>query len=128
MVLFAAGLVGVFAVAGWLTPNPSGIGTHRQLGLPPCHFAMVTGKPCPTCGMTTAFAWFARGRLDRALRANPAGGLLASASLVLIPWLIAGAARGRPWLTRSIERPLIGLLVATVALSLLSWFVRLLRY
>ena len=38
----------------------------------------------------------ARGRLDRSWRANPAGSLLAPTCVVLIPWLLAGAARGRP--------------------------------
>jgi hypothetical protein len=126
MVLFAIGLVVVFVVALRLEPSPTGLGTHMQLGLPACHFLRVTGRPCPTCGMTTAFAWFVRGRLDQAWRANPAGCLLAPACLALIPWLLAGAARGRPHFSRSLERPLVGLLVATVALSLLSWMVRLL--
>jgi hypothetical protein len=34
--------------------------------------------------------------------------------------------RGRPVGCRSLERPLIGLIVAIVALSLLSWTIRLL--
>ena len=126
MVLLALGLSAVFGVARWLEPDPKGFGTHTQLGLPPCHFAWVTGHPCPTCGMTTSFAWFARGRLDRSWQANPAGVLLAPACLALIPWLLAGAAAGRPLGFRSLETPLIGLVVATVALSLLSWTIRLL--
>jgi hypothetical protein len=126
MVLSALGLAVVFGVARWLEPDPRGFGTHTQLGLPPCQFAWVTGQPCPTCGMTTAFAWFVRGRLDRSWQANPAGCLLAAACLALVPWLLAGAARGKPWGTRSLEPPLIGLVVATVALSLVSWTVRLL--
>ena len=126
MVLFALALSAVFGVARWLEPNPKGFGTHTQLGLPPCHFAWVTGHLCPTCGMTTSFAWFARGRLDRSWQANPAGALLAPACLALVPWLLAGAAVGRPLGFRSLETPLIGLVVATVALSLLSWTIRLL--
>lgn len=126
MVLLAAGLAVVFAVASRLEPSPSGIGTHQQLGLPPCHFAVVTGRPCPTCGMTTAFAWLVRGRFIESLSANPAGAILATACVALVPWLVAGAARGRPWFFKSLEGPLIGLLTATVALSLLSWMVRLL--
>jgi hypothetical protein len=96
-----------------------------QLGLAPCAFAQVTGQPCPTCGMTTSFAWFARGRFDRSWRANAAGSVLAPVCVALIPWLLAGAAWGRPLGCRSLERPLTGLLVATVALSLLSWTIRL---
>jgi hypothetical protein len=126
MVVAALGLVGVLGVARRLEPDPRGFGTHTQLGLYPCMFAQVTGRLCPTCGMTTSFAWFARGRLDRSWQANPAGSLLAPACVLLVPWLLAGAARGRPVGTRSLERPLIGLVVATVALGLLSWTIRLL--
>jgi hypothetical protein len=125
MVGLALGLVVVFGVARWLEPDPRGFGTHRQLGLPPCHFQWVTGRKCPTCGMTTAFAWFVRGRLDRSWEANPAGVLVAPVCLALVPWLLAGAARGRPIGCRSVETPLVGLVVALVALSLLSWTIRL---
>lgn len=126
MLCLALAVAAVFGVARWLDPDPRGFGTHQQLGLPPCHFKWVTGHRCPTCGMTTAFAWFARGRLDRSWQANPAGVLLAPMCLALVPWLIAGAVRGRPIGCRSLETPLIGLLVATVALSLVSWTIRLL--
>jgi hypothetical protein len=126
MALSALGLALVFVVARRLEPDPRGFGTHTQLGLPPCHFQWVTGHPCPSCGMTTAFAWFVRGRFDRSWQSNPAGVLLAPMALALVPWLIAGAIRGRPLGTRSLDAPLIGLVVATVALSLLSWTIRLL--
>ena len=125
MVLAAIGLAAVLGVARRLEPDPRGFGTHTQLGLSPCMFAQVTGVLCPSCGMTTSFAWFVRGRLERSWRANAAGSLLAPTCAVLIPWLLAGAARGRPVGCRSLELPLISLLVATVALSLLSWTIRL---
>jgi len=125
--LFAAalGLVGVLVVARCLKPDPRGFGTHVQLGLLPCAFERLTGRPCPTCGMTTAFAWFARGRLDRAWHANPAGSLLAPTCVVLIVWFLGSAALGRPLGCRSLERPLTLLVMATVAISLLAWTVRL---
>jgi hypothetical protein len=126
MVLGAIGLAAVLGVARRLEPDPRGFGTHTQLGLAPCLFARVTGHRCPSCGMTTAFAWFVRGRFDRSWRANPAGSLLAPACVALIPWLLAGAARGRPVGCRSPGPPLTGLLVFSVALSLLSWTIRLL--
>jgi Protein of unknown function (DUF2752) len=125
LVISALGLVGVLLVARWLVPDPKGFGTHTQLGLAPCAFALVTGERCPACGMTTAFAWFARGRFDRSWRANPVGSLLAPTCAVLIPWLLAGALWGRPVGFRTLEQPLIALAVATVALSLLSWTIRL---
>lgn len=125
LVVAALGLVMVLGVARWLTPDPRGYGTHTQLGLAPCPFARVTGYRCPSCGMTTSFAWFVRGRFDRSWRANPAGSLLAPACVVLIPWLLAGAARGRPVGFRTLEPPLIVLITATVALSLLTYLFRL---
>lgn len=60
-------------VAATLTPSPDGIGTHRQLGYPPCLGPILTGYPCPTCGMTTAFAYASQGMLLRAFHAQPAG-------------------------------------------------------
>jgi hypothetical protein len=126
MALGALGLVAVLGLARWLEPDPRGYGTHTQLGLFPCMFFQVTGYRCPSCGMTTAFAWIVRGRFDRAWQANPAGSLLAPACAALVPWLLAGAARGRPVGCRSLELPLIGLVVAAVALSLVSWTIRVL--
>jgi hypothetical protein len=126
MALGALGLAAVLGVARWLEPDPRGYGTHTQLGLFPCMFFQVTGYRCPSCGMTTAFAWFVRGRLDRSWQASPAGSLLAPICAALVPWLLAGAARGRPVGCRSLELPLIGLVVATVALSLVSWMIRVL--
>jgi hypothetical protein len=125
MLVSALGLAGVLGVARGLEPDPRGFGTHTQLGLAPCAFALITGHRCPTCGMTTSFAWFARGRFDRSWRANPAGSVLAPACVALIPWLVAGAARGRPVGFRSLDRPLIALVVAAVTLSLISWTCRL---
>src|SRR4051794_22616187 len=77
MIFLAAGLMGLLGLARWLEPDPRGYGTHTQLGLGPCAFAVLTGRPCPTCGMTTSFAWLTRGRLDRSWQANPAGCLIA---------------------------------------------------
>jgi hypothetical protein len=125
-VILALTLAAVLGIALRLRPDLRGYGTHEQLGLPPCAFYATTGRPCPSCGMTTAFAWSVRGRLDRAWRANPAGSLLALACAALIPWLLSCAALGRPWGARSLEGPLITLLVAIVAFGLAAWTIRLL--
>lgn len=126
MVVLAVALSTVLAVACLLKPDPKGIGTHQQLGLPPCQFARMTGHPCPSCGMTTAFAWTVRGELGRAWGANPAGVPLALVCAALVPWLLVGAARGKAPGFRSPEPPLLGVVVATVAVSLVSWTIRLL--
>ena len=60
----------VIALAATLSPDPSGHGTHQQLGLPPCGFIYVTGYPCPGCGLTTAFAHMVRLEFVGAARAN----------------------------------------------------------
>ena len=67
--------------------TPRTMATHTQLGMPPCNFVILTGKPCPSCGMTTSFALLVRGDVVASLRANWAGTLLA------VLW--AGAGRGR---------------------------------
>ncbi|HOW69887.1 MAG TPA: DUF2752 domain-containing protein [Phycisphaerae bacterium] len=85
--VYAAGItavaVAVLVVAARLTPDDSHMGTHRQMGLPPCGFVAITGLPCPTCGMTTAFVCVTHGQLRAALRAQVAGALLAIATAVV---------------------------------------------
>jgi hypothetical protein len=127
LVAGALGLLALLATARLLRPDPRGYGTHTQLGLLPCGFQATTGYPCPSCGMTTALAWATRGRLDRAWRANPAGCLLAPIFALTVVWLLASAASGRPrWGARSVDGPVIVLVVASVATSLLAWTLRLL--
>jgi hypothetical protein len=125
LVAAALGLLAVLGVARWLRPDPRGYGTHEQLGLDPCPFRGLTGRPCPACGLTTAFAWSVRGEWVRAARANPAGGVLAGACAVLIPWLLACAAAGRPVGSRTLDVPLMAIVVAAVALGLGAWTFRM---
>ena len=66
----------VMVTAARLNPSPTGIGTHTELGLDQCQFALRTGLPCPSCGMTTSFAWLARGNLLAAFYVQPMGALL----------------------------------------------------
>ncbi len=127
LVLGMLGILGLLGIASGLEPEPSGLGTHRQLGLPPCSFQVRTGQPCPTCGMTTAFAWMVRGRLWEAWRAQPAGCLLFPVMVLLALWMLVSAIQGKPaWGARTLEGPLVGLVVATLALCLLAWTLRLL--
>lgn len=76
----AAGLLAILAVAAWLTPSPHGHGTHTQMGMYPCGWVVAFDKPCPTCGMTTAFAHAADGRVWASARAQPMGMVLAVGS------------------------------------------------
>jgi hypothetical protein len=60
-----------------LRPDPSGLGTHLALGLNKCGFLVAFGIPCPSCGMTTSWAWVVRGNLIASLWVQPMGTLLA---------------------------------------------------
>jgi Protein of unknown function (DUF2752) len=61
--LLALACLSWLALGASLLPHPSGMGTHRQLGLPPCGWLASFGRPCPTCGMTTAFSHTSRGEV-----------------------------------------------------------------
>jgi Protein of unknown function (DUF2752) len=76
---------GVLGVARRLDPAARGYGTHTELGLPPCTFLRLTHLPCPSCGMTTSFAWAARMDFWQAFLANPFGLLLFFGTVALIP-------------------------------------------
>ncbi|MDP1661537.1 MAG: DUF2752 domain-containing protein [Phycisphaerales bacterium] len=78
-------LLAVLALAATLHADPAGHGTHEQIGLPACGFALATGKPCPTCGMTTAFTHAAHGNYRRSLATQP-GGLAASLGVAAFLW------------------------------------------
>ncbi|MBS0191746.1 MAG: DUF2752 domain-containing protein [Phycisphaerales bacterium] len=86
-------------VTGWLLePSPKGYGTHESLRLPPCGWLLVTGKPCMTCGMTTAVTLAVHGRIPEAFFAQPAGLVvaivLASGLWLGVHSLLAGASPG----------------------------------
>lgn len=72
----------VLAVAGSLTPDPTGMGTHRQLGLGGCAMLTATGIPCPMCGMTTTFTWLAHLHLVRGTLNQPFGLVLFSCTVL----------------------------------------------
>ncbi len=76
-----------------LHPAKPGVGTHEQLGLPPCGMLTRTNIPCVTCGMTTAFSLATHGRLINAATTQPAGAALAVAVAAVA--LISGYALGR---------------------------------
>ncbi|HBS28478.1 MAG TPA: hypothetical protein DEB06_03280 [Phycisphaerales bacterium] len=75
-------LLSVIGLAAWTEPSPTGVGTHERLGLQPCVWLMATGRPCPTCGMTTSFAHAANGDLRASLLTQPLGAMIAIGSAV----------------------------------------------
>ena len=128
--LILAGLVGLtlLLLAVWLQPNPSGFGTHQQLGLPPCTFQFWFDIPCPSCGGTTAFAHFVRGQWGRALRANAASGLFAGLCVIGVPWSWASAWRRRYLGVRDIVLTLVVILLTLSVVAGSQWVARLMGW
>ena len=79
-------LLGVLVMVGvglYLTPEPAGHGTHQQLGLPPCTIYYLTGRPCPSCGLTTSVSAILHGQFGLAWRANPMGYVIVAGALAV---------------------------------------------
>jgi len=121
--LIAAFCITILAVAARINPDPAGHGTREQLGIPLCGFYERTGYPCPTCGMTTAFAHLVRGRVIRAFSTQPAGALAALACMI-IPFF-AGYVIIHPrrfdWQMYLLRINWLGVLFILAAVVLLSW-------
>ena len=123
--LVLAGCATISFIAAWISPDRCGLGSHRQLGLPPCNAVTVTGYPCPTCGMTTAFAYSVRGRLISAFYVHPAGlalalmtGMTAFASLGVI-------ATGRVWVFNWYRISPAYVTLMMIAVILIGWIFKL---
>ncbi|HEY1599746.1 MAG TPA: DUF2752 domain-containing protein [Pirellulales bacterium] len=120
-----AGLAGLLVVAASLHPNPAGLGTHEQLGLPPCTFRSLFGIRCPSCGMTTSWSHATHGHWRQALAANVGGTLLAVVAVVVATVCVISAVRGR-WLVK-IPNDWVWATgaLALAAITLLDWAIRL---
>ncbi len=86
----------VLWIGAGIQPNPSGMGSHTDLGLTKCQFLGNSGLPCPSCGMTTSFAWFVRGNLAASVYVQPMGALLAMMSAITFWIAFYIALTGRP--------------------------------
>jgi hypothetical protein len=126
--LFAAGLgLGILLLllaASRLTPDPRGFGTHEQLGLTPCSFYRWTGRMCPTCGATTAWAHLLDGNGAAAARANLVGTMLGGLAIVSVPWLLGSASVGRWLIAKPTPRGLLVVGTAVAVVGLLDWLAR----
>ncbi len=118
----------VLAAAAWLKPAACGYGTHTQLGLPPCNFLRLTHLPCPSCGLTTCFAWAIRLHFWNAFLANPFGILAFLGTVLLIPAAIFLLWR-RMSFRRITEHAYFNKAVyAGTALYFLSWIFKLAEF
>ena len=128
LALVAAGLLLLFAVGRLLTPDPRGVGTHEQIGLPPCATNLLFHIPCPFCGMTTAFSLMAHGEWAAAIKTQPAGALLALVAAASFVATAAAAVSGRglpPELVARVSRWAWKIVIVIV---LVAWVYKLAVY
>ncbi len=116
LAVMAVGFTAMIVVALCLNPyrddgEAKTMETHTQLGLPKCSSVQMFGRPCPACGMTTSFALLTHGDVVNSMRANWVGTLMCAAIIVLTPWLVISAVRGRLLWVRN------GELFSTIILS-----------
>lgn len=124
-----AACVAVLLIGLRVEPAAAGHGSHTQIGLPPCGWAVAFGKPCATCGMTTAVSLVVRGELPRAFVTQPAGFAFAVVCAMLF-WMslhvtVTGSALGR-LVGREVFRPRIlwglgSLVLGSWAYKFLTW-------
>lgn len=120
--LFWIGLaVASFAAGAMLEPRPDEycyLFGKRVGG--PCTFHVVTGFPCPQCGMTRSVAWAVRGEFLRSATYSPGG----------LSLFLAVQAAGVTAFVQAIrrERPAIPLSAGTVAACALAWAVVLVLF
>jgi hypothetical protein len=123
--LAAAVVAAPMALAALLTPDSRGWGTHEQLGWPPCWLQRAAGWRCPSCGMTTAWSYAARGDVPAAFEASVGGTLLFVAAGLGMLWLLVIAVAGRSPLKRPSPKAALWVATAWLAVSVLDWVRRL---
>jgi hypothetical protein len=117
-------LLALLTTAAWLTPSAQGMGTHQQLGLPPCTSVQWFGIRCPSCGMTTSWSHLVRGNVLSAFRVNAGGALLGAVALVCSPWLLVSAVRGRWLLAPPHEGVTLAVGLTIVVVTVIDWALR----
>jgi hypothetical protein len=75
--------------------------------------------------MTTSFAHFVRGQFRQAAQSNPAGVVLAMISVLLIPWSLWSAYRGRLFLISDPVLFTFSLVISVAGISMFFWISRL---
>ncbi len=125
LALLAAVLpISLLVLASRLEPNSAGLGTHQQLGLPPCSMRVMMGIRCPGCGMTTSWAHFTRGQWASSFQVNSGGFLLAIYSLAFA-FVALGCCMSGNFPSLTTQRVFVVGLLAVAAVTLVDWTIRL---
>ncbi|MCH7592556.1 MAG: DUF2752 domain-containing protein [Planctomycetes bacterium] len=123
--LLLAACVALLAAAVWILPDARGVGSHEQFGMPPCVSIVLFGVPCPTCGMTTAFAHAVRGELWSAFNAQPAGFLLALATVAAVGLSLGTLLTGKVWHVNWYRVPPTRVTIAVMLIVLGGWIFKI---
>jgi hypothetical protein len=124
LLVAGSGLLSMLIVAACLSPDPNGMGTHQQLGLPPCSMVQWFQLRCPACGMTTSWSLMMHGQPGIAFAANSGGALLALGALVSAPWMLVTAVAGRYLLAPPSQEWLVAITLSIAGVTLVDWIVR----
>ncbi len=115
----------VLLTARFLEPSPAGVGTHQQLGLPPCLFLTMTTIPCPLCGLTTSLSLAARGMIFAALLVQPFGLVIFLGSLVTTGIWTASIRWRIDLIKRVLSRRANQLFYTLIIIFILSWLYKI---
>lgn len=111
----------VLVTAVMVRPNAGGTATHIQLGLGECQMLRTSNLPCPSCGMTTSFAWFVRGNIPASLYVQPMGTLLAAGAGITFWVALYVAFTGKPVYRLMRGLPASYYVLVPVGLAIAAW-------
>ncbi len=92
--------------------------------VPLCAFLLLTGRPCPGCGMTRSILDLARGDVGGSLRMHPLGVVFAGLFLAAYAGTAIGLLRGGDPTMRFVGRRGSLAAIVLVVLLLAVWLVR----
>ncbi len=108
-----------------LHPSPGRVGTHEQLGLPPCTFLHLTGIPCPGCGLTTSVAYAAHLHFFESIATQPFGFVVFLLAALSIPLSIYLSYRRIPYSKLQQFRGKNLVIYLLISLFLFSWLYKI---
>jgi hypothetical protein len=115
----------VLLIGRLLHPAPGRVGTHQQLGLPPCAFLHLTGIPCPGCGLTTSVAHAVRLHFFESVVTQPFGFVVFLTASLSIPVSIYLVYRNIPYSKLANFRGKNFVISLLIALFLFSWLFKI---
>jgi glycerol-3-phosphate acyltransferase PlsY len=119
--LFSAGAAAIGAVYPFIMAHDGGRGI-------PCPLRLLTGMPCPFCGLTTATVALAHGEWSIAARTSPLACLVAILAVGTVPALVARAAGLAPAPRSASEMTRRRITRVAYVVVVLSWLFQLHRY